>query len=240
MIENNSFGDAVQPWQNTVYLSRDLILDGGDLTLGSDSEQSNLNGTTNAASPTQSAAFVDHFVIPAANTSPGTWYVIVKADSNDQVSEQPCFTLSTFCPSADGNGDNTVHATTTVHVLRSNLTVHGSGPDQGSWASNQIGVSGQFSGSENNVDFAGVGVGHTLDVTYVIENNSFGDAVQPWQNTVYLSRDLILDGGDLTLSAATPSRATSTAPPTPPAQPSQPPSSTTSSSPPTPAPAPGT
>ena len=117
VIENNSFGDAVQPWQNTVYLSRDLILDGGDLTLGSDSEQSNLDGTTNAASPTQSAAFVDHFVIPA-NTSPGTWYVIVKADSNDQVSEQPCFTLSTFCPSADGNGDNTVHATTTVHVLR--------------------------------------------------------------------------------------------------------------------------
>src|SRR5204862_51357 len=88
LITNQGLGDAIQPWTNEVYLSRDTVLDAGDLPLSSDGQTSNMYGT-GTIGRIDPVSFTDTGVVIPANTGAGIWHLILKIDSSNKVDETP-------------------------------------------------------------------------------------------------------------------------------------------------------
>jgi len=78
-IKNQGDGDAFGSWRDFFYLSTDAILDGGDVLLATPSHSGGL-AAGSSYSPTQPIG------IPA-NTAPGSYFLIVQTDADNNVPE---------------------------------------------------------------------------------------------------------------------------------------------------------
>jgi len=177
-VQNNGSGVASQPWSNQVWISRDNHLDAGDILLDTFTQTSNMVGLA-------SVGIIRAGLLIPADTAPGTYHLIVKLDSGNQVVEQP-----SVDGGSDGNTNNTVVSTVTFDVGAPDLTVPNRALLNDSGGNYQ--ASFQITTSPPNV----VGAGQLLDVTYRVQNAGLGVASQPWSNQVWISRDNHLDSGE--------------------------------------------
>ena len=168
-VVNQGLGDALQPWSNQVYLSRDTVLDSGDSLLKTDQQTSDMIGQI----PGQLSVlgFIDQGLVIPAGAGAGIWHLILKIDSGNQVDETP------FIPGANNGKNNNVIVGQTIMVGAPDLQV--STPT----VTLPTGASAASPGG-------------TVSVTFTVTNGGAGDAAGPWTDKVYLSVDGTLDAGD--------------------------------------------
>ena len=158
-------------WYDEVYLSTNSLLDGSDRLLGS-------VRNSNALYPDDAYDIVGAaFTIPF-DLTPGDYTLIVKTDGKNQVLEDP------------SEDNNTMASAATIHV--------------NAWTP-ESGVVKPVSELRPDlvvtaVDAPSEGIsGQGFSLTWTVQNQSATDNTgnQPWYDTVYLSRDLYFDSGDI-------------------------------------------